>query len=375
MTTFAGLLKADGVNMKLILQARSQSRQGIGRIDLIVLIVICALLCAVLGPGLLQTKRGPAKLMRCMNNLRQVGLATIAFASNLNGELPSLSSDVEITNAAGQTGTIPMSWQMQILPALDAAAVLKNIRKNAVVVSGEENDVRMEIADTERIWLPDFACPDDVDSDRTPGGLSYVANSGFMSRSLYHGDPKGLHQIGKISWDGNNVCDEPKDIEISAATGVFWRAHPSFKSSLDYVATGDGTSTTLMLTENLQAGPWYETDTAKIGFGLPINDSNNQILFGAETFFESVQRPLNTQFPGGTLTSSAPQDWRINAGLKAKTGTQPRPSSNHKGGVNVMLCDGAVRFLSEKIDPHVYVKILTPNGVSFGERGFQASDF
>ena len=374
MTTFAGLIKAEGVNMKLILLARSQSRRGIGRIDLIVLIIICALLCAVLGPAALQSKRGPAKLMMCMNNLRQVGLATIAFASNHNGELPSLSSDFEITNAAGQTGTMPMSWQMQILPALDAAAVLKNIRKNAVVVSGEDNDVRMEIADTERIWLPDFACPDDVDSDRTPGGLSYVANAGFISRSLYHGDPKGLHQIGKISWDGNNVSNEPKDIEISAATGVFWRAHPSFKSSLDYVKE-DGTSTTLMLTENLQAGPWYETDTAKIGFGLPINDSNKQVLFGAETFFESVQRPLNTQFSGGTLTSSAPQDWRINAGLKAKTGTQPRPSSNHKGGVNVMLCDGAARFLSENIDPHVYVKLLTPNGVSYGERVLQTSDY
>jgi prepilin-type processing-associated H-X9-DG protein len=375
MTTFAGLLNAEGVNMKRILQARSQSRRGMGRIDVIVLIAVGVLLCSIVGPGLFQKRRGPAKLMTCMNNLRQVGLANIAFASNKDGVLPSLSTDIEITNAAGQTGTIPMSWQMQILPALDATAVLKNIKKNAVVVSVEANHSRMEIAETERIWLPVFGCPNDADSDRTPGGLSYVANAGFMSRSLYHGDPKGLHRVGQMSWDGNNVCDESKDVAVSAATGVFWHTHPSFKPSLDFIATGDGMSTTLMLTENLQAGLWHDTDTAKIGFGLPINDSHGQILFGTETFFESVESPLNTQFSGGTLTSSTPQDWRINAGLKAKTGTQPRPSSNHQGGVNVMFCDGSVRFLNEKIDPHVYVRLLTPNGLTYGEKPLQTSDF
>jgi hypothetical protein len=375
MTTFAGLFKAEGVNMKLVLQERSQSRRGIGRIDLIVLLVICALLCAIVGPGVLQNKRGPARVMECMNNLRQVGMATINFSASNNGDLPSLSSEVEITNAAGQKGMIPMGWQMQILPMIDTAAVFKNIKKNAVVVSGEVDDFRMEIADTERIWIQLFACPDDLDSYGTSGGSSYIANAGFMSRSLYHGDPKGLHRVGRMSWDGNIVCNEPKDINVSAATGVFWRAHPSYKASIDHVLAGDGTSTTLMLTENLQAGPWYETDTAKIGFGLPINDSNRQVLFGTETFFESVERPLNTQFSGGTLTSSAPQDWRINAGLKAKTGTQPRPSSNHKGGVNSIFCDGSGRFLSERIDPHVYVRLLTPNGVSYGEKKLQTSDF
>ena len=361
--------------MKLIHQGRSQNRRGMGRIDVIVLIAVGVLLCAIVGPGLLH-KRRPAQIMKCNGNLRQVGMATIIFASNNDdSELPPLSSEAKITNAAGQSGTIPMSWQMQVLPALDAASILKNIKKNAVIVSAEEDHLRMKIADTERIWLPVFACPDDLDSFKMSGGSSYVANAGFISRSLYHGDPKGLHQVGTMSWDGNNVCGEPKDIAISASTGVFWQKTRWFHSSLGYAAMGDGTSTTLLLTENLQAGTWYETDTAKIGFGSPINDSKGQVLFGAETFFESVEQPLNTQFSGGTLTSSTPQDWRINAGLKAKTGTQPRPSSNHEGGVNVIFCDGAVRFLSEQIDPHVYVRLLTPNGLSYGERTLQTSDY
>ena len=347
-----------------------------GRIDVIVLIGVGVLLCAIVGPGLLQKRRVISPIM-CLRNLRETGMAAINFAStNDGGELPSLRSDIEITNAAGQKGTMTMSWQTQLLHHIDAAELLRNIRKNAVVASGEENQFRMKIAETERIGIKAFACPEDWDSyKKKSGGSSYVANAGFISRSLYHGDPKGLHQVGTLSWDGNNVYGEEKDIWISAATGVFWQKNRRFYSSLDYAATGDGLSTTLMLTENIQAGPWYETDTAKIGFGLPINDSNGQVLFGAGTFFESIEQPLNTQFFGETLTSSTPQDWRINSGLKAKTGTQPRPSSHHQGGVYAMFCDGSLRFLSEKIDPHVYVKLLTPNGMVYGERPLQASDF
>ena len=125
MTKFAGLFKAEGVNMKLILPARSQNRRGLGRIDVIVLIAVCVLLWAVVGPGLLQ-KRRPARLMACMNNLRQVWLATLNYSTNYNGDLPFLSSDVEITNAAGQKGTIPMSWQMQLLPMIRSKSTRLN---------------------------------------------------------------------------------------------------------------------------------------------------------------------------------------------------------------------------------------------------------
>ena len=70
-----------------------------------------------------------------------------------------------------------------------------------------------------------------------------------------------------------------------------------------------------------------------------------------------------------------PRDWRINRDLKAATGTRARPSSNHEGGVNVIFCDGSGRFLSDRIDLHVYVKLLTSNGVKYGEGELKQSEY
>ena len=43
-------------------------------------------------------------------------------------------------------------------------------------------------------------------------------------------------------------------------------------------------------------------------------------------------------------------------------GSFPYPYSNHSGGINVLFCDGSVKFLSETIDGTVYSKLLTPQG-------------
>ena len=355
------------MTMRHVQRTQQTCRNGLARLDVIVMLLVFALLCAVIGPAL-SRPRITSRKMTCLNNLRCVGVAVLNFTSSSpENELPSLSTDIEIINIKDQHGKLAAPWSMQLLPMLDATAVLNNIKKNALIDSGNTASDTMRISDTEKIWLENFTCPENLNSHRKPGGLSYVVNAGFFPRDLYHGDPEGLHGVGVLSWDGNNVAGEELDIRVSAATGVFWRAHKSFRFTMDDVTTGDGTSSTLMLTENLQAGKWYETDTAKIGFGLPVVATNGQVSFGKDAFFESVARPLNTNFEGGNLATAKPRDWPINADPKAQQGTRPRPSSNHQGGVNAMFCDGSCRFLSDGIDPQVYIKLLTSNGVSYGE--------
>ena len=291
------------------------------------------------------------------------------------GELPLLSSESKLIKDSVEQGTLEMSWPMTLLPALDATAVLKHIKMNAVPKSDQPSGSNLTLADTEKIWMPVFTCPDDVDSFKKPGGLSFVMNTGFIRRDLFHGDPQGLHHLGLISWDGNATLDEKVDVEVSAATGVIWRHNDAINPSLDYISTGDGTSWTIMVTENLQAGLWFDTDTAKISFGLPVVAPNGQVPFGPGASFESVERPLNADFTGGILTTGVPKDWRVNAELMAKIGTRARPSSNHVGGVNVIMCDGSGRFISEKIDSHVYIKLLTSNGVTYGEKEPKPNSF
>ncbi len=352
---------------------RHVGNRGISRVEVAVLLGLLALLASFLAPGFQRARRVPRR-MECLNHIRQIGIAMQNFASSNDGNLPPLADNLVVKpdKDALPTGTLASGWPIFILPAIDGFAVLKNIKRNAVVEAGQAPDAVLRIGEAERIYFRGYTCPQDTDSDRQPGGLSYVVNAGFLPRSLYHGDPNGLHRVEQLSWDGNDVAGETADIEVAAATGVFWRKSEAFQPSLDYVGIGDGTTNTLMLSENLQAGNWWDTDATRIAFGLPIDTVSGRVPFGRGTFFESVGRPLNTQFDGGTLTSSMPRDWRINSDLKAATGTRARPSSNHEGGVNVILCDGSGRFLSDRIDPHVYAKLLTPNGVKYGERDIES---
>ncbi len=351
-------------------------RAGLTRIEVVVLLGLLVLLAAFLVPAL-QPRRRVARKLECLNNMRNVALAHLNFASSDIGHLPHLADEMRnMSDPNGSAGgRLAVGWPIMVLPALDAAALFKDIKRNVVVESGQAPDAVLRIGEAERIPVEYFTCHADTDSHKQPGGLSYVVNAGFMPRSLYHGDPDGLHRLGQLSWDGNDVTGETADIEVAAATGVFWRKSTAFQPSLDDVSDGDGATQTILLSENLQAGNWWDTDTSRIAFGIPIDTVNGRVPFGRGTVVESPERPLNTQFDGGTLTTASPQDWRINSNLKAATGTRPRPSSNHAGGVNVIMCDGSGRFINQNIDPHVYLKLLTPNGATYGEGELTMSSY
>lgn len=345
----------------------SASRCGLSLLDVIVLIGVCVLLALLFVPAT-RSARIHSRKLECLNNIRHVGLAIHNAASGTGGVLPPLSTSLSVTNSTDEEGTLPAGWPVVILPAIDATALLKNIKRNAVIENGVAR-----VSDRERIWLQAYTCPYDVDSFRQSGGLSYVLNAGFISRNLYYGDPNREHRPGTLAWGGK--AGDPQAVVVHGATGVFWHANADHQSTLDDISDGDGQTTTLMVIENLQAGNWYDADTARISFGYPVTNTNGHVPLGKGQTFESPQKPLNTQFPGGTLATAKPQDWIINRDLKADAGTRPRPSSNHRGGVNVVMCDGSGRFLSENLDPHVYLRLMTPNGVRYGEGEIPQSSY
>lgn len=343
------------------------NRRGITRVEVIVVLAACLLVGMLFLPAT-RSARGPARKIQCLSNMRNVGLAAQNFASSNNGKLPPLSSSQTVRNSTGEEGEFIVNWATLLLPALDNSALLKQIRLNAIIESGQAR-----IGDEKQMALDVFSCPLDPNAFKRPGRLSFVFNTGFISQDVYHSDPGRKHIPGSLAWVG--LPGESDAIAVHAATGAVWHQSDGFESSLDYISQGDGTSVTLLLTENLQAGNWYDTDTASISFGFPVPNSKGKVPLGAGRIFESEEKPLNTEFDHGTLTTATGQDWRINADLKAKVGTLPRPSSNHVGGVNVIMCDGAGRFLNENIDPHIYLKLLTANGAIYGEGKLQESSY
>ena len=391
------------------LSLKRQPRTGFTLIELLVVISIIAVLASLIAPAV-QSARRAARKLQCLNNMRNVSLAIQNFASNTGGVLPYLTADLPVSNASGVTGTIVSApWTLPLLPALDSAAVLTNIKNYAQPVATGSTYLVPNV--TEQVWLPFFTCPDDRDSDHIPGGLSFVVNAGYIPTPLWGQNTTAgtgesttaYHQPLDIDWTGATsysldggfnfvpaaATANAGNQAFSASTGVFVRAtNPlktnNFQSTLDAISTGDGVSSTLIITENLQAGTWYGNNSAvaQVGSGA-LTSGVNHVGFGLSIPVNAAYHPLNSAsaaitYPTtlnflNTLVLATPDTTYINRNLTAAVGETPRPSSQHAGGVNAGMCDGSIRFLSETMDKQIYARLLTSNGVQYGEQTLNQS--
>jgi len=378
--------------------AARRLRRGFTLIELLVVISIIAVLASLIAPAV-QSARRTARKMECLNNIRQVGIAMQSFASANNGQLPSLVGTMTFANLNGRTCTVSAGWPIQIMPAMDGSAVVKNLKANApnpAPAPATATTFNVGVGGTERVSFKGFTCPDDVSSDKIPGGLSYVVNMGMISNAIwttYAGGTDDVilaapsvtvdssyHHPGLISWDGVAGFGSPTDQAIGLASGVFQRDLTGFTNasstamSLDYVGTGDGTTNTLMLSESLQAGDWWDSSANKLGFGIQVPVTSNAPSY--TSWLSGTAGATALRLDGSGTSDFAiltPDPWFINRNLAATVGTAPRPSSQHAGGVNVIFCDGSGRFLNENMNKLTYGKLVTSNGVTYGERTLDSS--
>lgn len=345
------------------------TRRGFTLIELLVVISIIAVLMSLILPAV-QNAREAARRTQCLNNLKNVSLACMSFASsNPRGHLPSLGYYPEDPSA---TTMVPpffegRSWVVELLPHMDQQPTYDRWDKslpwnsNTVNAAGYANQV---LAST--LAIEALACPNDESAFEKAGGLSYVANAGFGSVSAgadssTQGRGHNFLDAG-LDWNSNgSFLTDQEDREITFQTGVFWPnfQNGNFKGLCDgrCFSPGkiyDGTSNTLMMSENINAGigSWANPSVQSCGFMLPITG-------GASVATSVSQASASSMSKISTAVNLTPSP-RINAGKAGPEGSSPFPSSNHPGVVVVSFCDGAVRPLSEDIDLGVYCQLMTP---------------
>ena len=118
----------------------------------------------------------------------------------------------------------------------------------------------------------------------------------------------------------------------------------------------DGAESTLLISENVQAGVWYDTRERLNGM-LWHPDPN---LVGS-TRPDPAIRHINV----GRNEPVLDDDMQTN---------MARPSSNHPGGVLVAYASNKVEFLSEEIDYKVYCLLMTSDTSKVWEPGFAKND-
>ena len=355
-------------------------------IELLVVISVIAVLISLLLPAI-QSARATARRTECRNHMRQIGVALQAFAArDSSGRFPAYGTlgDVKVGGVWQPTtnGSHLRNWVVDILSELDRQDIYDrwdHTREHDSTTAGPDGISNFDLINNYSLAV--LTCPDD-ESAQGPGALSYVVNAGYTSleptgsktpeemltSNTGWGGASNYHNYDDpdLDLDVNGTRNEPTDEILHRNTGVMWRmvldrngssgpGNPLPNRSQGPNTIYDGTSNTLLLTENINAGNtdlWGDPDPRNCTFVYPLDwdPSDNVPPLDATTYFSTA--PLDQDHPYAL----------INEARIGPDGARPFPNSNHTGVVNVVFCDGAAKAISESIDQSVYVRLITPNG-------------
>jgi prepilin-type processing-associated H-X9-DG protein/prepilin-type N-terminal cleavage/methylation domain-containing protein len=332
-------------------------RSGFTVLECLVVITVMSVLLALLVPAV-QAARESSRQITCKDRLRQMAAAVTAFDTTF-GRLPAPATFR--TGADGVFGA-HSNWVVDILPMLDA----RSLRDRWDLTLRLDRPQNQALANTHIAVL---TCPSDI-SVAGGGDLSFVVNRGIgrwvVSASM---DCDHISSVERVPLDLNgNGSFCASDERAGIAPDVrYWQAMTLFINAIEWrsrhwkqaraepslARITDGTSTTLLIVENLRTGfdpavgqtNWATSDDLRTGFYIP-----DALCRGGHC------KPGHVDFAAVNSGNAA-----VNAGRNAPEGHSPWPSSFHPGGVNVAFADGHVQFLSDHISGQVYFQLCTPS--------------
>ena len=304
-------------------------QKGFTLIELLVVIAIIGVLIGLLLPAV-QKVRGAAARLQCANNLKQIGLAMMNYESTYR-TFPSGYLDNMTTNPPNSAATsnpdpiIGWGWGTLILPYLEQESLYKSININSIAMN---NTYAGTIAFRKTV-IKSFLCTSD------DSGLNTFTISGTG----------GNFELAKSSYAGVNGQAELADFDTAFGLGMFLRGR-----GVSIAEVTDGLSNTLFVGER-------SSKSAKQAVGT---------LPGVCTWVGAL--------PGGDLDGETPAlyilGWTGDPSSPAKP-NMPEPdgsfhpesfTSRHSGGVNFLLGDGSVRFITDSISGQTWVKLGTRQG-------------
>jgi len=323
-------------------RARLRTSHGFTLIELLVVIAIIATLVAILLPAV-QQAREAARRSTCKNNFKQLGIALHNYHDTFN----TLPPGCFLTDQY-QTGTINMGGRrkgahVSILPYIEQGAIYDLFAAdNFVTVPWDTNFVPNQAK------IPMLQCPSDPAS-------TVNASNGHTNYMFSRGDSL----TDNNRWAGNNGAGMRgmfPQLGDSATDGSYGKAQ-KFADILD------GLSNSIAMSERIKAkaGSNLVADgvTAQIANTFRGNPSLclAEVNGNGEYIGTNILRSSGTRYSDGTIaftgitTIVGPNKASCHngAGSDENDGIFD-PTSQHKGGVQVLMGDGAVRFVSNNID-------------------------
>jgi prepilin-type N-terminal cleavage/methylation domain-containing protein len=309
-------------------------KQGFTLVELLVVIAIIGVIVALLMPAL-QRAREASRRSSCLNNIRQIALATIEYETT-HRRMPGLYQTLDVSKLTDESVTLATTWAVTILPGMQRERVY------AVHAMGRLPNV----------FVPSYVCPTDSTVTNSGPELSYVANAGRAGSAASQ----------------------------TSANGAFinhvFRPELTIREQHWY----DGRDRTLLYSENVDAGHYDEIGWNIWGMLLTDIAAHNEgrdRMWGLGFFWwpdppHSTWAPINSIGKDRSAITCRPIDgyphltkWSdsCNADCCESGGDDmqrlSRPSSMHGGGVNVAFASGRAMFLRENIENKVYIALMT----------------
>ena len=341
-------------------------KRGLTLIEILVVITILGILVAMLLPAVMRA-RATGRKTTCANNMRNIGLAMLQV-TEAQRRFPA-AGNFSATGPDQYHG-----WPVDLLAHLERNDIADRWNLDISYMDPENQAIA-------QLTLPVFVCPDDISVTEGHGNLSYVVNAGFgWTEPLPQPDcPCSYHVIDNpparpIDLNGNGIaCPEnpaddktPSDKDLYLGTGLFFIENwprgtgTSRFHTLDTIL--DGTTSTLMVSENVRAG--YDPLHPETTWACP-EPRRNSFLLSSFICEDRECGPGKVDYRRANDASEAPWNREaINAALTQAEGEAPWPSSYHTGGVNAVFVDGHLQFLSDTIEGSVYAALFSPQGTS-----------
>ena len=318
-----------------------RSRRGFTLIELLVVIAIIAVLIALLLPAV-QSARGAARRMQCVNNLKQLGIAMHNYHGTL-GTFPIGRMGVNrptgdpgyFGDASG--GNHRCTWAWLMLPYMEQGTLYQSINFSLPYDNATQTTALL----TE---VSGYLCPSD------PG--AGTVNAYAAGWKFYLGNY--MVNWGNTHYDQAGVTSENPFLGPLKDTVTFQGAPFALDKSFGIQTFTDGTSNTLLMSEVIIGQP-NGTLAANIDHrGAVFNDDHNCAMFMAYT------APNSTTFDQVTSWCVYPYVTNPPCNINAPAFNAAR--SFHPGGVNALLGDGRVQFFKNSISLPTWRALSTTIG-------------
>jgi prepilin-type N-terminal cleavage/methylation domain-containing protein/prepilin-type processing-associated H-X9-DG protein len=348
------------------------NRRGFTLIELLVVIAIIAVLIALLLPAV-QMAREAARRTQCRNNLKQIGIALHNY-HDVHGMYPHIQPDYQL-NTGDTRITAYFSMNAFLLPQLE-----QDPTYNAINFSFSMGQITGTTGGPIPLTSPNitaakniievFLCPSDgqiQNQSMNAAPNHYVANYGWPRNSTgidgrrritstALGGPNGFISVSTLRT--NSLDTGPVDYNVAARDIV------------------DGLANTAAYSERLiNTRGTGETDHRRMWFTDLVRTPKTQQQIMNFCLNDRTPEAPWSSFIGGAWISGWPNVGNTYMHLMMPNTRNcytnrsffdgamfTGASANHNGGVNVLMADGAVRFVGDSVDAIIWWSIGSRDG-------------